>query len=86
MLPIISMFDRHGNFAAELFQQQARKIRNARNVITKGQELDRLEEYFKYLAQLKDPHDPAMVELWRSGLFEEVVDILSTPMSSDLVC
>ncbi|KIO22418.1 hypothetical protein M407DRAFT_9949 [Tulasnella calospora MUT 4182] len=80
----VLMFDSHGNFATEVFQQQARKIRNAQNVILKGRELDRLENYFKYLAQTKDSNDPAVVELWPSGLFEEVIDILSTPLSQDL--
>lgn len=78
------MFDRHGKFAAEAFRQQARKIRNSRNVIEKGKELDLLQAYFKYLRQLKDPHDPAMLEFWHSGLFEEVIEVLSTPMSRDL--
>ncbi|KAG9041692.1 hypothetical protein FS837_011883 [Tulasnella sp. UAMH 9824] len=78
------MFDRHGKFVVEAFRQQARKIRNSRNVIEKGQELDLLEAYFKHLRQLKDPHDPAMLEFWHSGLFEEVIEILTTPMSRDL--
>ncbi|KAG8926988.1 hypothetical protein FRC01_008143 [Tulasnella sp. 417] len=78
------MFDSHGNFATEAFQEQAKRVRNSQSVILKGQELDRLESYFKYLAQTKDPHGPAMVELWASGLFEEVINILSTPLSQDL--
>ncbi|KAG8926989.1 hypothetical protein FRC01_008144 [Tulasnella sp. 417] len=81
--PTFSMFDSHGNFAAEAFQEQARKVRNSQSVILKGQELIQLESYFKYLAQTKDTHGPAMVELWASGLFEEVVDILSTPLSQE---
>ncbi|KAG8896247.1 hypothetical protein FRC00_006213, partial [Tulasnella sp. 408] len=84
MLRTVSMFDDHGNFATEELQQHANKIRNAQSVIIKGQELDRLQNYFKYLAQTKDPNDPAMVALWPSGLFEELIDILSTPLSSDM--
>ncbi|KAG8926987.1 hypothetical protein FRC01_008142 [Tulasnella sp. 417] len=80
----VAMFDGQGNFATEVFLQQARKIRDAQNVILKGQELDRLENYFKHLAQTKDPNDPALVELWPSGLFEEVIDILSTPPGREL--
>ncbi|KAG8896248.1 hypothetical protein FRC00_006214 [Tulasnella sp. 408] len=84
MLRAVSMFDDDGNFATEELQQHASKIRNARSVIIKGQELDRLQNYFKYLAQTKDPNDPAMVALWPSGLFEELIDILSTPLSTDM--
>ncbi|KIO22419.1 hypothetical protein M407DRAFT_28067 [Tulasnella calospora MUT 4182] len=83
MPPTVAMFDSHGNFATEEFKQQAREICNTQNVILKGRELDRLEDYFKYLARIKDPDDPAMVELWPSGLFEEIVNVLSTPMSQD---
>ncbi|KAG8926990.1 hypothetical protein FRC01_008145 [Tulasnella sp. 417] len=78
------LFDRDGKFSTEAFQRQAKKIRNSRNVIQKGQELDQLETYFRYLTQLKDAHDPAMLEFWHSGLFEEVTQILCTPMGRDL--
>lgn len=85
MLRNAPLFDRHGKFAAEAFRQQARKIWNSRNVIEKWRELDLLKAYFKYMRHLKDPHDPAMLEFWHSGLFEELIEILSTPMSRDMV-
>lgn len=74
------MFDRHGQFVAQAFRDRARKIRESGDVIEKGQELKGLETYFKYLAQLKDPYDPAMLEFERSALFEEVIFILTTPL------
>lgn len=79
------MFDGHGNLITEVFQNQARAIRNAQSVLLKGQELGRLDNYFKSLAQTKDPNDPVMVELWESGLFEEVIDTLSSSLSQDQV-
>lgn len=86
MSPSISLFDHHGNFATEVLQQQAKKIRDTCDVIAKAQELNQLQGYFLHLGRLTDPHDGAMVELWPSGLFEEVVEILSTPMDPNLVC
>lgn len=79
------MFDSHGNLITEVFQHQVRAIRNAQSVILKGQELEQLENYFKSLAQIKDPDEPAMAEFWNSGLFEEIIDILSSPLSQDQV-
>lgn len=79
------VFDGDGNFATEVFQRQVRKILNTTDVTLKAQELCRLDDYFKYLVQVDDPNDPVMMELWRSGLFEEVIEILSTPMTRDMV-
>ncbi|KAG8944750.1 hypothetical protein FRC04_001565 [Tulasnella sp. 424] len=76
--------DSDGNFATEAFQQQVRKFLNTTDVALKARELCRLDAYVEYLAQVEDPNDPAMMELWGSGLFEETIDILSTPMMDDM--
>lgn len=53
--------DSDGNFATEAFQQQVRKFLNTTDVALKAQEICRLDAYVKYLAQVEDPNDPAMM-------------------------
>lgn len=82
----LPLFDREGNLITAVFHRQARNICTSRNAVEKGQGLEGLGSYFKYLRQLKDPSDPAFMVFLRSGLFEEVVEILTTPVDPDKVC
>ncbi|KAG9019142.1 hypothetical protein FRB90_005979 [Tulasnella sp. 427] len=52
-----------------------------RLALKKTQGLGLLQDYFKYIRRLEDIHHPALAAFWVSHLFDELIELLSTPLT-----